>query len=155
MKRRAVAVVARCDGRQDHGLLAQTPEGPTSPAATVRIVSMGEFAVVLPEKELAALARRWRIEELAVFGSVTRDDFGRDSDIDVLVTFERGSVWNLWDFIDLKEQLETLFGRPVDLVEKQALRNPYRRHHILSTAGLFMRPEDRVSGIWSATRFPR
>ena len=95
---------------------------------------MEEFAVVFPENELAALARRWRIEELAVFGSVTRDDFDRDSDIDVLVTFERGSTWSLWDFIDLKEQLERLFGRPVDLVEKQALRNPYRRQHILSTA---------------------
>ncbi len=95
---------------------------------------MGEFAVVLSENELEALARRWRIEELAVFGSVTRDDFDRYSDIDVLVTFERGSAWSLWDFIDLKEQLERLFGRPVDLVEKQALRNPYRRQHILSTA---------------------
>jgi len=98
------------------------------------MVPMRELAVVPPKKELVALARRWRIEELAVFGSVTRDDFGPHSDIDLLVTFERGSTWSLWDFIDLKEQLEILFGRPVDLVEKQALRNPYRRQHILSTA---------------------
>jgi uncharacterized protein len=96
--------------------------------------SMENIAVDLPGEEIAALAARWKIEELAVFGSVTRDDYDRDSDIDVLVTFAPDARWTLWDFLDLKEHLEKLLGRPVDLVDKRALRNPYRRQHILSTA---------------------
>ncbi|HUO84900.1 MAG TPA: nucleotidyltransferase domain-containing protein, partial [Thermoanaerobaculia bacterium] len=48
---------------------------------------MPEVAIDLPEQELETLARRWRIEELALFGSVTREDFDGKSDIDVLVTF--------------------------------------------------------------------
>jgi hypothetical protein len=95
---------------------------------------MDKVAIDMPERELAALAERWQIEQLAVFGSVTRDDFDQASDVDVLVTFAPDVRWTLWDFADLKEQLERLFGRPVDLVEKRALRNPYRRQHILSTA---------------------
>lgn len=88
----------------------------------------------MPDTELASLAKRWRIAELALFGSGLREDFGSTSDLDFLVTFEPGTEWSLWDFIDLRDELETLFGRRVDLVEKRALRNPYRRRHILETA---------------------
>jgi len=81
---------------------------------------------------IAAFCRKWRIVEFALFGSALRDDFGPDSDIDVLVTFAEDAPWSLFDIVDMRDELRELFGREVDLVEKRALRNPFRRHHILS-----------------------
>jgi predicted nucleotidyltransferase len=85
----------------------------------------------LPEDKLADFCRRWKVVEFALFGSVLRDDFGPDSDIDVLVTFQPDAPWSLWDLVDMRDELHQLFGREVDLVEKDALRNPFRRHEIL------------------------
>ncbi len=73
------------------------------------------------------------VTELALFGSVLREDFNQDSDVDVLVTFEENAPWSLWDFVDMQDELRVIFGREVDIVEKRALRNPFRRHKILST----------------------
>jgi uncharacterized protein len=95
---------------------------------------MEDIRIDLPAKELGDLANRWSIEELALFGSVTREDFGDESDIDILVTFGADAGWSLWDLADLKSELERLLGHRVDLVEKRALLNPYRRRHILETA---------------------
>lgn len=75
---------------------------------------------------------RWRITELSVFGSAIRDDFGPESDVDVLVVFEIEAAWSLHELVLMQEELEGMIGRPVDLVERDALRNPYRRHAILS-----------------------
>ena len=61
-----------------------------------------------------------------------RDDFRPDSDIDVLVSFAPEAGWSLLDIVRLTEELEKVFGRTVDLVEKEALRNPFRRHEILN-----------------------
>jgi len=69
--------------------------------------------------------------ELALFGSVLRDDFRPDSDIDVLVSFQPDAPWSLWDLFDMRQELQEMFGREVDLVEKEALRNPFRKHEIL------------------------
>ena len=79
---------------------------------------------------LRAFCARWRIAEFSLFGSVLRDDFGPDSDMDVLVRFAPDAAWNLFD---LRNELGVRFGRPVDLVDEAGLRNPFRRHHILST----------------------
>ena len=59
-----------------------------------------------------------------------REDFRPDSDVDVLVTFDPGADWNLFDLVTVQEELAALLGRPVDLVEEAALRNPYRRSAI-------------------------
>jgi hypothetical protein len=83
---------------------------------------------------LAALCRRWRVTELALFGSVLRPDYDRRSDVDVLVTFEPEASHSLFDVLHLRQELKTIFGREVDLVEKPALRNPFRRREILHTA---------------------
>lgn len=80
-----------------------------------------------------AFCRRWRIAELSLFGSVLRDDFSVDSDVDLLVAFEPDDPWDLWDLIDMEAELENLFGRKVDIVEKNAITNPFRRHEILTT----------------------
>jgi predicted nucleotidyltransferase len=82
--------------------------------------------------QIADFCRRWKITELALFGSVLREDFRPDSDIDVLVTFEPGAPWTLWDLSRMRIELEAIFGREVDLVEKKALRNPFRRRAILA-----------------------
>ena len=55
-----------------------------------------------------------------------------DSDIDVLVSFLTDAQWSLFDIVQMQDELKTLFGREVDLIEKEALRNPFRRRAILS-----------------------
>ena len=85
----------------------------------------------IADGRLEEFCRRWRIEELSLFGSVLREDFGPGSDVDVLVVFASDAPWSLWDLIDIREELQGMFGRPVDLVEKDALRNPFRRQEIL------------------------
>lgn len=87
----------------------------------------------IPLSQIKPLCARWKIREFAIFGSALRDDFGPESDVDVLVSFEPGAGWSLWDLFDLQDELEALYGRHVDLIEKEALRNPFRKHEILST----------------------
>jgi len=89
--------------------------------------------VQLDDETLAAFCRKWRIRELSLFGSALRDDFGPESDLDFLVSFESGVSLDLSDLLDMKEELETRCGRPVDIVEKETLRNPWRAHEILKT----------------------
>ncbi len=95
---------------------------------------MNYHGIDISQDRLAELCRKWKVTELSLFGSILRDDFGPNSDVDVLVVFQPDAPWSLWDLMDMKEQLESLFGRPVDLVEKEALRNPWRKREILSTS---------------------
>lgn len=80
-----------------------------------------------------AFCRKWRIRELSLFGSALRHDFRSDSDVDLLVVFEPEAGWDLWDVVSMEAELAELFGRKVDLVEKRALSNPFRRFEILTT----------------------
>ena len=78
--------------------------------------------------------RRWKITEFALFGSILRNDFRPDSDIDVLVTFAPDASWRFYDLVSMKEELEAMFGRSVDLIEKRLVEsseNYIRRKHIL------------------------
>lgn len=91
--------------------------------------------VRIEREKIAECCRRWKITELALFGSVLRDDFRPGSDLDVLVTFAPDAKNRLDDLLEMKEELEALFGRPVDLVEKRLVEtspNYIRRQHILS-----------------------
>lgn len=90
-------------------------------------------SVQLDREALAAFCQKWRIRELSIFGSALREDFGPESDLDFLVSFEPGAPWDLFDLVEMKEELETHYGRSVDLVEKEALRNPWRKREILKT----------------------
>ena len=83
--------------------------------------------------DLAGFCHRWRLRELSVFGSALGDDFGSDSDVDVLVSFEPGADWSLLDVVRMRDELATLLGREVDLVEQEALKNPFRRAAILKS----------------------
>ena len=89
--------------------------------------------VQLDREVLASFCRKWLIRELSIFGSALRDDFEPESDLDFLVSFEPDASWDLFDVVEMKGEMETLFGRPVDIVEKEALRNPWRKYEILRT----------------------
>ncbi len=92
---------------------------------------------LVPQGSLAQLCRRWRIIELALFGSALGTDFRPDSDIDLLVTFAPDARWSGWDLVTIQDELRTLFGRQVDLVERAAVErseNWIRRRHILTHA---------------------
>ena len=85
--------------------------------------------------KIAEFCLHWKITEFAFFGSVLRDDFRPGSDIDVLVSFAPEASWRFYDLISMKEELEAMFGRPVDLVEKRLIEsseNFIRRNHILN-----------------------
>lgn len=94
---------------------------------------MTYHGIEIPQDSIFDFCRKWRITEFALFGSVLRPDFRPDSDIDVLIAFDPAAPWSLWDHMDMEEELQLLFGRPVDLVSKRALKNPFRRHEILTT----------------------
>lgn len=87
----------------------------------------------LPRKEIADFCRRHHIRKLALFGSVLRDDFRPDSDIDVLVEFEPGQVIG-FGILDMEEELSRLFGgRKVDIVQEKYL-NRRLRDRVLASA---------------------
>ena len=94
---------------------------------------MAQRRIALREEEIADFCRRWQITELALFGSVLRDDFRPESDVDVLVTFASGARHSVFDLATMQDELQTRLGRRVHLVEKAALRNPFRRREILRT----------------------
>lgn len=87
----------------------------------------------VPVEKIADFCRKWKVRQFSLFGSVLREDFGPDSDVDVLVSFEPDSTWDLFDLVGMRDELVALFGREVDLVEEEGLRNPFRRSSILST----------------------
>jgi len=92
------------------------------------------FAIEFDRDAVVEFCCKWGISELSLFGSVVRpEEFREDSDVDVLVTFEDPSRWSLFDVVDMKDELELLFGRKVDVVEKAAIRNPWRRRSILAS----------------------
>lgn len=88
--------------------------------------------IKINQNRINDFCEKWKIAEFSLFGSVLRDDFRPDSDVDVLVSFTEQAHWSLYDWVDMIEELKALFGREVDLVSKGGLRNPFRRHEILA-----------------------
>ena len=87
----------------------------------------------IPQEMIEGFCSRWKIKELAVFGSILRVDFGADSDVDVLVTFDPDANWSVFDLSRMRGELSDLLGREADIVEPDNLRNPFRRREILAT----------------------
>lgn len=88
-------------------------------------------------EQLQEFCQRWKIAELAVFGSVLRDDFRPDSDVDFLVKFSPDIKIGLFELYEIEEELKTLVGRPIDLVFKNSIEKSHnwiRRKNILDTA---------------------
>jgi predicted nucleotidyltransferase len=86
----------------------------------------------LPKEKIVEFCKRWKIAEFALFGSVLSGNFRPYSDIDVLVTFAADCGHSLFDLAQMQEELKAIFAHEVDLVEKDGLRNPFRRHAILN-----------------------
>jgi hypothetical protein len=90
-----------------------------------------------PYKQIEAYCRRWKITELAVFGSVLREDFRNDSDVDVLVTFAEEARWSLFDLVTMQDEMKDILSREVDLMTRKGVEqshNPIRREAILRSA---------------------
>lgn len=97
---------------------------------------MKKIRINLPKDKIAEFCWKWKIQEFSLFGSVLRKDFRQDSNIDVLVDFEPGTHWSLLDYIRMKDELENIFGRKVDLLTRMAIEespNYLRRNAILSS----------------------
>lgn len=88
----------------------------------------------LPLKQIEDFCRKYGLAEFSLFGSILRDDFAPDSDVDVLVALEPGRTMTPESFLDTRDELSAMFGgREIDLVQKRLLTNPFRRQEILAT----------------------
>jgi predicted nucleotidyltransferase len=99
--------------------------------------TISRHGITLPMDQVAEFCRRWRIQELWLFGSYLRDDFRPESDLDFLYTFADGVGWTLFDLVTMDQDLEAIVGRPVDLVDRETIdrsENWIRRPQILDTA---------------------
>jgi len=95
-----------------------------------------KLPIAIDKQKIEAFCRRWKIKELALFGSVLREDFGPDSDVDVLVDFAEDAHWSFFDMVTMQDELKEILGREVDLVERRTLErseNYIRRRHILQS----------------------
>lgn len=93
--------------------------------------------LAIDEARLVDFCRRWKIRQLAVFGSARRPDFRPNSDVDFLVTFSPDADWSLFDHVTMESELAELIGRKVDLVSRKAVEassNWIRRDAILNGA---------------------
>ena len=95
--------------------------------------------IAMNRQQIADFCLRWQVSEFYVFGSVLRDDFTPESDIDVAVRFSPSATYSLFDLVDMEEELRGLFGRKVDLLTLRAIEkmpNPFRRRAILASLAL-------------------
>jgi predicted nucleotidyltransferase len=94
-------------------------------------------SIEVPDEAIEAFCRKWKITQLEAFGSVLRNDFRPDSDIDLLVTFEPNSRTTLFDLVSMEAEMATLLGRPVDMITRKGIeqsKNYIRRKAILGSA---------------------
>lgn len=87
----------------------------------------------LSDWDVAAFCQEHGVERLSLFGSVLGDGFHADSDIDVLVRLDRSRKPSLYDLVRVRDALQAQFGRKVDVLDEDGLRNPFRREHIMRT----------------------
>ena len=100
-----------------------------------------------PREQIAEFCRKWRVDEMALFGSVLRDDFRPDSDVDVLLEFAPDAGISLFDYTDIQDDLEAIFGRRVDVVSKRGIlqgRNPFSQKEILGRARVIYAMEEQA-----------
>lgn len=98
---------------------------------------MTTTAIEIPMEKIIDFCQRWQITEFALFGSVLRNDFRPDSDIDVLVTFSPRAKRGLTETLDMRDELQEIFGRKVDFIVKSAIersKNWLRKKNILESA---------------------
>lgn len=95
--------------------------------------------IAIPEQAIAEFCQRYHVRKLSLFGSVLRDDFRPDSDLDVLIEFEPGKTVDFFVFIDMQDELSELFGYPVDLNTPNFLSR-YFRDKVMANARMLYEP---------------
>lgn len=101
---------------------------------------MMSIKIPINHEKIAEFCEKWKITKLEFFGSVLRDDFRDDSDVDVLVSFEPGAQVTLFHFVEMQRELSKIIGREIDLVSRRGLEtslNYLRRKSIFSSAQVF------------------
>jgi hypothetical protein len=93
---------------------------------------MGEVKIDIPKEKLAAFCKTWHVRKLSLFGSVLRDDFGPESDVDMLVVFQQGHVPGLITLSGMELDLGGLLGRKVDLRTPEDLSGYFREEVVRS-----------------------
>ena len=91
---------------------------------------MAAIHISINRLQIKNFCNKWNISRMALFGSVLREDFRPDSDVDVMVAFKPDSQWSLFDIVDMKLELEKMFKRDVDIVEDGTIKNPIKRRCI-------------------------
>jgi len=96
---------------------------------------MVSAGIDISDEEIRRFCQRWQVHEFSLFGSILRPDFSDSSDVDVMLSFESGATWDYWvGWPEMQDELTRIFGRKVDCVIKESLRNPIRRNEILSNS---------------------
>ncbi|MCL4254332.1 MAG: nucleotidyltransferase domain-containing protein [Anaerolineae bacterium] len=97
----------------------------------------------IPYDQIAQFCQKWGVIEVALFGSVLRDDFSPDSDVDILLTFAPDAIYTLFDLVEMHHDLRDVVGRDVDIVDRRAMEqshNYIRRNAILETYQVIYAP---------------
>jgi len=97
------------------------------------IEKMRRNGVFFNYQEMVQLCKRYCITELSVFGSAIRDDFTPESDVNILVSFKKESNVSLFDMVELEGEFSQLLDKKANVVERESLRSPVRKHKIMST----------------------
>jgi hypothetical protein len=105
------------------------------------------FVESISQKDMIRFCQRWQVREFALFGSALRADFKPESDVDVLVSFKATANWGLFDHVQMRNDLESIFKRKVDLVTRRALeqsQNQLLRERIMKTAKVIFADNEAV-----------
>jgi predicted nucleotidyltransferase len=105
--------------------------------AHMKGVRMPKIQIQIPETQIKDFCQKYHVREFQLFGSVLREDFKPDSDVDVLLTFEENGHYSLFDLERMQQELDAILGRKVDMVEKSSVEmsgNYIRRKHILQSS---------------------
>ena len=95
--------------------------------------------IAVPESALAEFCQRYQVRKLALFGSILRDDFRPDSDVDVLIEFETGKTVDFFTFIEMQDELSELLGYQVDLNTPKFLSHYFREQVMANARVLYER----------------
>ena len=88
-------------------------------------------------QKIVTLCKKYKVNKLFVFGSILTNRFNDDSDVDLVVSFNKSEINDYFDnYFDFKYSLEELFGREVDLLEEQTIKNPYLKKNVDATKAL-------------------
>lgn len=88
-------------------------------------------------QKIIALCKKHKVNKLFVFGSILTDRFNKNSDVDLIVSFNKVEVEDYFDnYFDFKYSLEELFDKEVDLLEEQTIKNPYLKKNVDATKTL-------------------